>query len=64
MTNQQIIQHLEEIYNNCSNVIDEDDIHTDAKNIAKLIKIDCRRLIHKINKEFVWVKAQPQELSQ
>ena len=51
MTNQEIVKYIERMYSNCSNVQDEDDIHKDAKDLARVVKIDLGKLIHKINEQ-------------
>ena len=51
MTNQEIVKYLERMYSNCSNVQDEDDIHKDAKDLARVVKSELRKLILKINEQ-------------
>jgi len=51
MSNQEIVKYIERMYSNCSNVQDEDDIHKDAKDLARVVKIELNKLIVKINEQ-------------
>jgi len=51
MSNEEIVKYLKQMYSNCSNVQDEDDIHKDAKDLARVVKSELNKLIVKINEQ-------------
>jgi hypothetical protein len=51
MTNEKIIEHLDQMIQACKDVKAEDKAHKDAKTLASLVIRDCNLLKQKINQD-------------
>jgi len=52
-TNQEVIEHLQQIVQSCRDVREDNKIHEDAKSLASLVIRDCNLLRRKIDPEYL-----------